>query len=324
MSSEATTQKRQLGQSGILVTPIGLGGNKFSGGKSGTGLVYPGIPQGEINAIVQASLDGGVDWFDTAELYGGGRSEEALSTALRAAGKDDGEVIVATKWSPFLRTASNIARSIDKRLHLLQGYSIDLYMVHMPYSFSSREAEMDAMADLAEAGKIRSVGVSNFDAEQMRRAHTALEKRGLPLAANQVQYNLLQRKIESNGVLDAARELGVTIIAWAPLASGLLTGRFHEDPAVLGQTPIGRRMMLGRKIEPSRPVVEALDEIAARYNVTPAQVALNWLINVQGETVVAIPGASRAQQAAQNAAVMGFRLSDEEMDHLNKVSDGFR
>lgn len=110
-------------------------------------------------------MDQGVNWFDTAELYGGGVSEASLSKALKAAGKKDGEVVVATKWWPLFRTARNIPRTIEDRIHFLDGFSIDLYMVHQPYGFSSPELEMDAMADLVEAGTIRSVGVSNFSAK---------------------------------------------------------------------------------------------------------------------------------------------------------------
>lgn len=176
------------------------------------------------------------------------------------------------------------------------------------------------MADLVEAGKIRSVGVSNLGVERMWRAHAALEKRGLPLAANQVHYSLLQRGIESNGVLDAARDLGITIIAWQPLGAGILTGKFHKDPDRLKQAPFVRRMMLQRELERSQPLIEVLDQIAAEYKVTLAQIALNWLVNFQGETVVAIPGASKAQQARESAGAMAFRLSDEEMARIDEVS----
>jgi aryl-alcohol dehydrogenase-like predicted oxidoreductase len=179
---------------------------------------------------------------------------------------------------------------------------------------------MEAMADLVEAGKIRSVGVSNFGVERMRRAHAALEKRGLPLAVNQVHYSLLQREIERNGVLDAARELGVTIIAWQPLGSGILTGKFHREPELLKQAPLVRRMMLQRELERSLPLIEVLEQIAAEHGVTPAQVALNWLVNYQGETVVAIPGASKAQQARESAEAMALRLADEEMHRLDEAS----
>jgi aryl-alcohol dehydrogenase-like predicted oxidoreductase len=325
MTTNVTIQKRRLGRTPIEVTPIGLGVMQFSGGKGIMRLTMPDLSQKQMDAIIEAALSGGINWFDTAEMYGRGRSERALATALKAAGKQDDEVVVATKWSPIFRTASNLPRTIDHRIDFLGGYTIDLYMVHQPWGFSSPEAEMDAMADLVEAGKIRSVGVSNFNADQMQRAHAALKKRGLPLAVNQVRYNLLHRKIETNGVLDAAKELGgVTIVAWSPLASGLLTGKFHKNPETLNQRPFGRRMMLRRRIEHSRPLIEGLEDIASEHAASPAQVALNWLVNFQGETVVAIPGASKAHHAEQSAAAMKFRLSNGEMARLDELTRSFR
>jgi aryl-alcohol dehydrogenase-like predicted oxidoreductase len=317
-------EKRRLGQTDIEVTPIGLGVMQFSGGKGLSGTFFPDLSSVEMDAIVKAALDGGINWFDTAEMYGRGRSESGLANALKAVGKDDEEVVVATKWFPIFRTAGNIARTIHKRLKYLDGYSIDLYMVHQPWGFSSPESEMEAMADLVEAGLVRSVGVSNFSAEQMRRAHAALAKRGLPLAVNQVQYSLIHRKIETNGVLEAAKELGVTIVAWSPVGSGILTGKFHEDPKYYESKPFIRRMMLRRNIERSRDLVRRLDEIANRYDATPSQVALNWLINFQGEIVVAIPGASQVQQAIDNAGAMKFSLSKDDITLLDELSQSFR
>ncbi len=316
--------KQRLGETDIEITPIGLGVMQFAGGAGIFGMMFPEISQETMDGILRTALDGGINWFDTAEIYGRGRSEQGLANALRAAEKKDDEVIVATKWFPMFRTARNISRTIHDRIRFLDGYSIDLYMVHQPWGFSPPEAEMDAMADLVDVGKIRSVGVSNFNAEQMRRAHAALQKRGLPLAANQMQYSLLHRKIETNGVLAAAKELGITITAWSPLASGLLTGKFHKDPDILSKTPFGRRMRLRREIERSRPLILALEEVAINHDATPAQIALNWLIHFQGEAVVAIPGASKVKQAEENAGVMNFKLTNEEMTRLDELSRMFR
>jgi len=198
---------RQLGLTNIEISPIGLGVMQFAGGVGIFKFMFPKMSQKLMNEVIKTALDGNINWFDTAELYGNGHSEKGLAEALKSAGMQSDQVVVATKWSPFFRYASNIKKTIEKRIHYLDSYNIDLYMVHQPYSFSSPEEEMDAMADLVEAGKIRSVGVSNFNNQQMQRAHTALQKRGLPLAANQVEYSLLQRKIETNGVLQAANHV---------------------------------------------------------------------------------------------------------------------
>ena len=312
-------KKRRLGQTDIRITPIGLGVMQFSG-RGIFRFMFPKLPAETMNSIVQAALDGGINWFDTAEMYGKGYSERALANALKAAGQADDDVIVATKWTPFFRTAHNIPRTISNRQRNLDGFTIDLYQIHQPYSFSSPEAEMNAMAELVKAGKIRSIGVSNFSAGQMRRAHAALAKHDLPLASNQVHYSLINRGIESNGILDAAKELGITIIAWFPLESGLLTGKFHYDPNALRKTPIGRRLLLRRKLEKSRSLIVTLQKIAAAHDVTPAQVALNWLVNFHGDTVVAIPGASKVYHAQQNAGAMNFSLSDEEMARIDRLS----
>ena len=311
---------RRLGQTDIEITPIGLGTWQFSEGKNIHGLVWRKVDEGETNEIVRAALDGGINWFDTAEAYGGGSSERGLARALGNAGKTNGDVVLATKWQPVLRTARSIGKTIDNRLESLAPFSIDLHQVHNPASFSSVDAEMTAMADLVEAGKIRAVGVSNFSAARMRQAHDALERRGLTLASNQVKYSLLDRKIERDGVLETAKELGVTIIAYSPLEMGLLTGKFHRDPELLRTRPIGRRFQLRRKVERSRPVVEALEDLAEAHGVTPAQVALSWLVSFHGDAVVAIPGASKAEQARESAGALGVALSAEEMERLDQVA----
>ena len=273
MTANLSVPLRPLGKTDILVTPVGLGVMELAGGGGGIGRMFPAIPQEEKNAIIKAALEGGINWFDTAEMYGSGVSEHSLAVGLKAAGKSDQDVLVATKWQPFLRTAGNIPHTIGERLKFLDGYSIGLYMIHQPYSFSSPEAEMNAMADLVEAGKIRSVGVSNFNPARMRRAHAALAKRGLPLAVNQVRYSLLRRGIETNGVLETARELGVTIIAYTPVARGLLTGKYHKNPQLLERLPGIRRSWMRRELARTQHLIEIMEAIAGNHRATIAQVA---------------------------------------------------
>lgn len=324
MSTDIQLLKRTLGKTNIEVTPIGLGMMEFAGGGGMMGPAFPTIDQENKNATVQAGLDGGINWFDTAELYGAGVSEASLAAALKAAGKTNDEVVIATKWWPVFRTASNIPKTIEDRIRFLAGYSIGLYMVHSPMGFSSPEAEMDEMAKLVQAGKIRSVGISNFNPDQMRRAHRQLQKYGLPLAVNQVRYSLLDRSIEKNGVLDTAKELGVTIIAYTPLESGLLTGKYHKNPELLAKKSILWRTRLRSGMEKSRRLVTLLEEIAQRYNATAAQIALNWVIYARGDSIVTIPGVTKMSQAQESAGAMQFKLSADEITQLDQLSQTIR
>ena len=317
---------RPLGYSDIKISPIGLGCWQFSEGRGLVGGFWPALPQETANQIVAASLVAGINWFDTAEAYGRGRSEIALAAALKAAGRTNGDVVVATKWWPMFRTARSIKATIGRRRACLAPFAIDLYQVHQPFAFASVEAQMNAMADLVADKAIRTVGVSNFTAEKMRAAHAVLAARGVPLVSNQMRYSLLDRRIESNGVLAAASELGITIIAYSPLAQGLLTGKFHKDPNLVRSRPGPRKWMAGFRrdgLELSRPVVTAVGEIAASHGATPSQVALNWLVRFHGETVVAIPGATSVRQAEENAGALDFELTAAELARLDELSRPF-
>lgn len=314
-------QLRRLGKTDIMVSPVGLGVMEMAGGGGGLmGKMFPAISQADKNAIIKAALDGGINFFDTAEMYGFGVSETALATGLKAAGAADKDVVIETKWMPLLRTAGNIHKTIADRLRYLDGYTISNYMIHQPWSFSTPEAEMDAMADLVEAGKIKSVGVSNFNADRMRRAHDALAKRGLPLVLNQMRYSLIHREIETDGTLEVAKELGITIVAYTPLGSGILTGKYHQNPELIQHKNAYYRGTLKRELELTRPLISLMEEIAANHNATLAQVALNWVIHFNGECVVTIPGATKVRQAEESAAAMNFVLSADELSCLDESS----
>ena len=317
---------RNLGNSDLQVTPIGLGCWQFSQRANLAGKFWPSLNDETIHDIVRLSLEGGINWFDTAEVYGNGNSEKMLVKSLVELGNKPGDVFIATKWWPMFRTASNIVKTIDERLNCLSPFPIDLYQVHQPYGFSSEVKEMEAMAKLVRERKIKYVGVSNFSASKMRSAWKILQKSGISLISNQVRYNLLNRKIETNGVLNAARELGITIIAYSPLAQGLVTGKFHDNPELLKN--IGYRkystMFKPQGLENSRPVIELVKKLAIKYEKTPSQIALNWLIHFHGEAVVAIPGATKAKQAEENVGAIKFKLTQEDMNLLDEVSKSFK
>ena len=242
------------------------------------------------------------------------------------AGKKPGEVIIATKWWPAFRFASNIKKTIDERIQALSPYPVDLYQVHQPFSFSGEKSQMIAMAELLERKLIKYIGVSNFSAQKMKNAWEALSKKGIPLASNQVQYNLLNRRIESNGIMETAKSLGISIIAYSPLAQGLVTGKFHDNPGLLKNIGLRKYNPLFKPagLEKSLPVVRLVKELALKYNVTASQVALNWLINFNGNTVFAIPGATKEIHVKENTGAMSFKLSEEDMDRLDKATGIFK
>jgi aryl-alcohol dehydrogenase-like predicted oxidoreductase len=271
----------------------------------------------EEQRALEASLEAGVTLFDTAEMYSGGASERRLGELAR--GK---AVVLATKFppSPFAR-AESLPSALDASLARLGRSAVDLFQHHFPSPRILIPHLMELMADAVEAGKVKAVGVSNYSAEQMRTAHAALAKRGIPLASNQVEYSLLHRQPEVDGVLDACRELGVTLIAYQPLASGALTGKYGA-----GARPRGFRRLFpyfrGKGLEAVGPVVQLLREIGERYGKSPAQVALRWLI--ENERVLPIPGAKNGQQAADNAGALAFCLTPAEMDALNQATMAWR
>lgn len=323
LSVQTQVPLRKLGNSDLQISALGLGCWQFSKEEGLVGKFWPTLSQEEVDEIVSISLSGGINWFDTAEVYGKGKSEMALAESLHNLNVSEEEARIATKWWPAFRTAGSITKTIDKRLEALKGRSIDLYQVHQPFSFSSVKSEMEAMSELLRAGKVRHVGVSNFDEKKMREADAVLKKNGYFLASNQVKYNLLDRRIEANGVLEAAKELGVTIIAYSPLEQGILSGKFHKNPELIKNMTGPRKYSKPFKteqLEKTKPLIDLLDDLAQKYEVSPTQIALNWLIHFHGETVVAIPGATKVRHAQENIGALQFRLTDEDMDAIDKIS----
>jgi len=270
------------------------------------------------------SLSSGITFFDTAEVYGLGESERLIGEFLQEIGDRSAKVQIATKFMPlpWRFNAQVVKDAITASLKRLQVSKIALYQVHQPVSFLiSQKTLMQTLAEEVKNGRIESVGISNYSASQMREAHGYLAEQGVKLAVNQVRYSLLNREIETNGILATAQELGVTILAYSPLAQGLLTGKYR----VGSDRPTGARRIDPRfspegltKIE---PLLQILQDIAAKYNRTIAQVALNWLMFQSNDKskVIPIPGAKTASQAQQNAGAMGWSISPEEADQLSQA-----
>jgi aryl-alcohol dehydrogenase-like predicted oxidoreductase len=274
-------------------------------------------PKDEEEAF-RTSLDAGITFFDTAEMYGSGNSERRLGEIAQ-----NTEAIIATKYAPsfpfmpFLpRPASNLLTSLDASLIRLNRSRVDLYQIHYPVPFISNRALMEKLALAVEKSKTLAVGVSNYSAEQMREAYEALKTYGIPLASNQVQYSLLYRRPEINGVFDTCRELGVTLIAYMPLAMGALTGKYKS-----GSIPsdwMRRRMgntFREREIIAASEITLKLIEIGNRYGKTPAQVALRWVIE---RGALPIVGAKDGAQARENAGALSFSLTKSDISFMEE------
>ena len=303
----------RLGATDLEITELGIGAwqwgdERFWGYGRGYG-------ENDVRAAMATILASPVNFLDTAELYGFGKSERLVGKFL------DGQraaLVIASKFFPFpwrVRRAQlgDALRGSLKRLGIAQ---LDLYQTHFPFPPLSIETWMSAMADAVDAGLIRAVGVSNYDANQTRRAHDALAKRGIPLASNQVPYSLLNRNIEFGGTMQACRELNVTIIAYSPIAQGVLSGKYTPENLPPGL----RRARYGRElVTKAQPLIGLMREIGQAHDgKTPAQVAINWTIC---KGTVPIPGVKNVRQAQENIGAAGWRLTADEVAALDKASE---
>jgi aryl-alcohol dehydrogenase-like predicted oxidoreductase len=306
-----------LGKTGIQISPLGIGawawGDRMFWGYGGD------YKDADIQTAYDAGLEAGINFYDTAEVYGSGRSEKLLGEFYRSrpAAENGLPVVIATKFMPlpWRLGRRSFLRALRGSLNRLEMERVDLYQVHFPLLPFPVETWANAMADAVQAGLVRAVGVSNYNEEQMRRTYTVLAERGVVLASNQVEYSLYSRKVEKNNLLRACQDLGITLIAYSPLAMGLLTGKYTPNNPPPGMR--GRRY--GKRVlQNLQPLLRLMHEIGRLHNgKTPAQVALNWLIC---KGTVPIPGAKNARQVQENCGALGWRLSDEEVTALDKAA----
>jgi aryl-alcohol dehydrogenase-like predicted oxidoreductase len=312
--------KTFLGKSTLRVPRMGVGAMVWGDPKGLARLQPAHTAYGGAHGIeeekraLELSIEAGVNLFDTAAMYSGGAAEQRLGELAR--GKD---IIIATKYpSGFSFRVEDFPKELDATLARLGRDCIDLYQHHYPNARLSIPKLMDLVADAVEAGKIKAAGVSNYSAEQMREAHAALARRGIPLASNQVEYSLLHRKPEVDGVLDACRELGITLIAYSPLAGGRLTGKYSAQHRASGFFRRVLPQFSGRALDAIQPLISHVREIGERYSKTPSQVAIRWLI--ENPIVLPIPGAKDGKQAMENAGALSFSLTSEEVDALSQAT----
>ncbi|MGH2582326.1 MAG: aldo/keto reductase [Anaerolineales bacterium] len=300
----------QIGKNGPRVPALGVGAWAWGDRVIwGYGRSYG---REDVRAAFKASIDAGLTFFDTAEIYGTGRSEKLLG---EFASEADAEIVIASKCFPYpwRWSAGSLRRALRRSLRRLRVPQIQLYQMHWPYAPVSIKRWMHAMADAVEAGLIKQVGVSNYGPKQTEFAYRTLEKRGLHLATNQIRYSLWDRGPERSGLMQLCKDLQVTVIAYSPLAQGLLTNKYNpQRPAPLG------RGFGPQTLRAAKPLLDEMLRIGiAHANKTPAQVALNWCV---AKGTLPIPGAKNERQAKENAGGIGWELSEEEVARLDELS----
>jgi aryl-alcohol dehydrogenase-like predicted oxidoreductase len=297
---------------GVRVSAIGLGCWQFGSSDWGYGDEYA---RHEAGAIVNRALELGINLVDTAEIYAYGRSERIVGEAIR--GRRD-DVFLATKLFPLVPVPPVVERRARASARRLGVDVIDLYQVHWPNPVVPNGPTMEGMRRAVDSGLVRHVGVSNFPLARWKDAERRL---GRPVISNQVQYSLVQRKPERD-LLPYAQRAGRLVIAYSPLAQGLLSGRYDGSTPPHGWVRRANPLFLPENVARAGPLLDALRDVAARHGATAAQVALAWVI--RRPNVVAIPGASSVGQLESNVAAADLELSDDDEARLTAAADHFQ
>jgi aryl-alcohol dehydrogenase-like predicted oxidoreductase len=294
------------------ISRIGLGAWQFGSAEWGYGRDYAGQ---EAHAIVRRALALGVTLFDTAELYGFGRSERILGAAI---GEDRDSVFLATKIFPVLPVAPVVEQRAVASANRLGTRRLDLYQVHQPNPVVRDGTIMRGMRALQRVGLVGEVGVSNYSLNRWRAAEHALGSRVL---SNQVRYNLVDRSPEQY-LLPFAESTGHVVIAYSPLAQGLLSGKYDRDHRPSNRIRASSPLFLPENLDRAGDLIATLREVADAHAATPAQIALAWVI--RHPAVVAIPGASSVGQVESNVAAADIDLTEDEYQALHAAAVRFR
>jgi len=297
---------------GTEISRIGLGTWQFGSREWGYGESYAGQ---QARVIVRRALELGVTLFDTAEIYGFGRSERILGEAL---GEDRDSAFIATKIFPLLPIAPVVEQRAVASARRLGTRRLDLYQVHQPNPVVRDGTIMSGMRTLQRVGLVGEVGVSNYSLDRWRAAEQALGSRVL---SNQVRYSLVTRGPERD-LIPHAESADRVVIAYSPLEQGLLSGRYHRGSRPVNRVRTGNPLFLPENLERAAGLITALREVADAHGATPAQVALAWAI--RSPAVVAIPGASSVEQLESNVAAADIELTGDEVQALGAAADGFR
>jgi len=296
-------ERVNLGRSGIAVSRIGVGTWQASYKQWGED-----VQDLEIVNAIRRSVELGVNFIDTAELYGDGHSEKVIGSAIKGMNRE--EVVIASKvYGPHLRY-DELLKSAEMSMNRLGVKHLDLYQIHWPDPWEQipLKETMKAMEKLYVEGKIGAIGVSNFAVRDMEEAGSYLSK-GF-IASNQVRYNMLQREVEEE-VLPYCKRNSITVIAWSPIAQGALTGKYSPANIPRDKIRSDNKLFKGENLERIQGLLSVMAGLAKAHGKTMAQVALNWLL--KDRYVIPIPGAKTPEQAESNAGSCDWSLTDGEL-----------
>ena len=302
---------RKLGKSDLKVSRIGLGTWQF-GTKS-----WRFTDREEMKRILNKAIDSGINFIDTAEVYGGGVSETVIGEVLKERG-DREDLVIATKVAPSHFKYRDVLKAAEKSLERLQIKTIDLYQLHWPNNYISLKETMKAMEKLVDDGKVRYIGLSNYPPCLAKEAAEVLKRN--EIISNQVKYNIVERDIE-NYIWPAMKEMGIVIIAYSPLAKGLLTGKYDESTVFPEEDLRSKNPLYAIKSNYKQVLNlnNLLREIGDKYGKTAPQVAINWLLKF--DDVFPIPGAKSVSHVESNLGAVGWSLSDEDWNKIKEESD---
>lgn len=318
---------KQLGHTGLRVSELALGTMTFSSGKKGIHKLVGTIGQEEADQMVKRSVEAGINFFDSADIYGDGESEITLGQSFRNLGIARKDVVVATKAGSRIGQGPNdvgasrghIMEAVDASLQRLQTDYIDLYQIHADDFLTPVEETLRALDDLVTQGKVRYIGVSNWQAWKIADALGISERKDISrFETLQAYYSLAGRDLERElGPLLEAKKMG--LLVWSPLAGGLLSGRYDRNQQ---KTEDSRRSAFDFPIvdkERAWNIIDAIKPIAEAHGTSPASVALAWLLSRPVVTSVLI-GAKRLEQLEDNLAAANLALTAEEFQILDEVS----
>ena len=273
-----------------------------------------GYSEAQVHEAFQVAITEGIRFIDTAEIYGNGLSERLLGAFLQ---ETDQPVLIATKFFPWPWRFSKgtIPKALKGSLARLNVESVDLFQIHWHTLFMATDKVMEGLAECAKSGMTRTVGVSNYSQTRMLAAYSSLARHNVPLASNQVHYSLLNRTVEKDGTLARCKELGIRLIAYSPIEKGMLAGKYSPD----NPPPGSRRRQYSNLLPKLGPLIKQMTLIGQDHGgKSNSQVALNWVIC---KGALPIPGAKNADQAMENAGALGWRLTEEEVEKLDELSD---